>query len=593
MSLDSVLSKFSRLAPFHRELILGKLEEDLVGISDPLVAEVLRRNLALIRMQGRFYTRSRKSSTRKRQQGGMKLSAMVGWTAATAVFTANYHGADRNLAILETLGVPYMTSQLVQTAVLTVREILPMNELMDHAMSFLTPNPVLPEPVLQAGFDTLYELVPFTQHDAFTQTKRQLDGLYADLITGINRDFSRLALAEAYQKDKEFLQKEVVGSRKSKGILHSIKGALFASAEVLAEREMQASVLTSKEFQLTAFESKGLNTTAISNILRRVLNETVPVIDVAPLVESKDLVVWSKAPAKGRSSTLPLPVQERGSPRATLARYSVPAFPKATMPINQFLDQVLGNMFTLPPVLTPQNTLELPLEFAQLHAKLQETLEINESLTAEEKRILLNLFTINYMGLCGKVIEHFESSMANTIIQEEVRRLNEMDAANVEKIQAFVADRPDAKERVATWIDTHRKTFGLITDRVREEMIHCGKVALCPMLTYKEVKAEKTIRQRLQTPYSMSAKVLFSMMAAAILVGLPAMLVAFVGALVSRTVDAHLGLLERFGVGKTRIEQMKLEFEHAKDMKKLELDAGVGSKEKRRSLSVRRRVKVT
>ena len=55
----------------------------------------------------------------------MKLSGIVGWTLAAAVFTANYHGADRNLAILETLGMPYMTSQMVQSGVRTVQELMP------------------------------------------------------------------------------------------------------------------------------------------------------------------------------------------------------------------------------------------------------------------------------------------------------------------------------------------------------------------------------------------------------------------------------------------------------------------------------------
>jgi hypothetical protein len=613
MSVESILSKFARIGPFHKDHILQTLQEDLEIVRDkanPLVLDLLQRNIRILQTHGPFFASPRQSKWSKkskgtmwkgtrRMKGGMKLSGIVGWTLAAAVFTANYHGADRNLAILETLGMPYMTSQMVQSGVRTVQELMPLNEMMERVMSFVTPNPVIPEEVFKAGFETMYELEPYVQQDAFLQTKRQLNSLYADLNAEMLKDFSRLALSEAYVQDKQELTEDIKKSQKSpKGLVDSLVG-LFQSEPLTAAEESLHSLLSSKEAQLSTYSlSVGLNTTAIREILIRVLPTTVPTLSLpphSPLESSTNLVVYNQSKGKNESKSAfrSFAIDSRKSPKTTIARYKLPKFTGTSMSTKDFLHQVLDSMFTLPPILTEKNTLVLPQEFTAYYEYIQHTMDRNDELTIEEKRIILNIFTIHYMGICSRVIEAYETSMANTEIQNTVRKLNETHEANLRKIHTHVEGDPERITRVNGWIETHTKTFGFITDRVRDEMIHCSKANVCPMLTYKEVKNEKIILQKMHsTPYTISAKVLFSMVVTAILVGVPAMIVAFVASLANRTIDAHLGIIERLGVHPMRMDQQRLAYEHEQAMTKIRGSVGTRGTLRNRSTSRSSRIRL-
>jgi hypothetical protein len=586
MSVESILSEFSRLAPFNKDLILQTLKDDLEIVkekADPLVIDLLQRNLSSIQSNGKSFTHSSRSKSRKtsrslpskktRKQSGGMLSGIVGWTIAAASFVSNYHGADRNMAIMETLGIPYMTSQMAQSGIRTIQELVPMNEMMDRILSYMTPNPVIPEDVFKAGFETMYELEPYTQQDTFFQTKRHMNSMYTDLNTEIIKDFTRLVMSESYLQDKKELEADLQKHKtpkESKGFL-----SMFTINPIQGADESLQALMASKEMQLSAYSMNvGLNTTAVAEILTRVLNTTNPSFSMPsrhPLEYSTNLVVYEAEKETDSPTFRNIAVNSQRSPKATVARYKLPVFSKHSMKTRDFLHQVLNNVFTLPPLLTEKNTLVLPQEFTLYHEYITETLNMNKFLTEEEKRIILNIFSVNYMGICSRIIDTYETSMANTEIQNVVRALNETHIANLQQIKSHCEGKPELLAKVNGWVDTHLKTFGFITNRVKDEIIHCSKVDVCPMLTYKEVKNEKIILQKLHSsPYDISSKVLFSMMVTAIVVGIPAMLIGFVFALANRTIDAHLAIVERFGLHKNRLEQQKLEFNQKKQMVLLE-----------------------
>ena len=578
--MEHILSKFARQVPFHKEFIISTLEENIELIrekADPAIIRLLEDNLDMIKKNGHFYTkvktRTRKSKEKRKRTRKMSGGAhnILAWTIVSTlvsiVMKLSYDSSDRNIAIVSSLGVPYLMGQMTKNGFETIKQIIPMTESMDTLLSYVSAGPVLPEDVLKAAFESQYQMEPFTQQYAFDELQRDLHEYNQQLILQTANYLATLVQYEKYVADKEQLKAEFQEEKKraeSKGFVSKGVDVILSltGIETLTDAEKKISeVLKTKAFQLHAYNmGTSINTTALAGIFERVMNKTTPNISLT--VPNRNS---TKALTLGNFHVNP----EKSDP-ASLTHSKRLAFSGDNMNITTFLKKVLDNGFTLPPIITNKNTLLIPKEFVDDMQQLQQILDMNENMLIQEKNIILNIVQLNYIGVCNKVVYAYQTSRAASLLKENTERMIALHNHNKNQLYASIYNATQ-KEKLDIWVKTYSDTFPVITDAVYEEMKKCIMSDTCHMLTYAEVKNEKKILQKMKvSENTVYEKLALSFLITIFVVGLPSLLLMFVAHYLTRAANITLGLFERFTTHPMNMERREQELRHLEQMAMIE-----------------------